>query len=120
MENTSNSFDLATTGVNTTLMHPTQSKHSDVPRWCYPYCCSTLTDILSMNCFMFFTSLLRKSFIKHKYSSFTPNRVKLARFWITLATSVSFLAIFSSGYSREEEKARERKEGGREEERKRK
>jgi len=25
--------------------------------------------------------------------------VKLARFWITLATSVSFLEVFSSGYS---------------------
>ena len=28
-----------------------------------------------------------------------PNLVKLARFWITLATSVSFLEVFSSGYS---------------------
>ena len=39
--------------------------------------------------------------MKHMYSSFTPNRAKLARFCITLATRVSLRAIFSSGYSEE-------------------
>ena len=115
-----------------------------------------LTDILRMNPFMLLISLPTNSFMKHMYSSFTPNLresserhgkrgregkeskreeggggkmrkevgavrkgsqlatlfchgvqphlVKLARFWITLATSVSFLDVFSSGYSEHRKK----------------
>ena len=33
------------------------------------------------------------------YHDVQPDLVKFARFWITLATSVSFLDVFSSGYS---------------------
>ena len=36
-----------------------------------------------------------------------PHLVKLARFWITLATSVSFLDVFSSGYSEHRKKQSE-------------
>ena len=74
--------------------------------------------MVSMNCFMFFISLPRNSFMKHMYSSLTPNRAKFARFWMTFATSVSLRAIFSSGYSGGEIAGREgnREERGKEEE----
>lgn len=77
-----------------------------------------------MNCFMFLICCSTNPFMKHMYSSFTPNlsrhrsvncthgiRVhststvsinylaKLARFCITFATNVNFRAVFSSGYS---------------------
>ena len=74
--------------------------------------------MVSMNCFMFFISLPRNSFMKHMYSSLTPNRAKFAKFWMTFATSVSLRAIFSSGYSGGEIAGREgnREERGKEEE----
>ena len=38
------------------------------------------------------------------YHDVQPDLVKFARFWITLATSVSFLDVFSSGYSEHRKK----------------
>ena len=77
--------------------------------------------MVSMNCFMFFISLPRNSFMKHMYSSLTPNRAKFAKFWMTFATSVSLRAIFSSGYSGGEIAGREGNRGkrGKEEQRER-
>lgn len=58
-----------------------------------------LTEIFLINSFIFLISSTTKSFIKHMYSSLTPNLAKLARFWSTLATRVSLRAVFSLGYS---------------------
>ena len=58
-----------------------------------------LTDIRSRKRFMMGIWFSTKLFIKYMYSSLTPNLVKLARLWTTLATSVSFRLVLSSGYS---------------------